>query len=215
MSTPQPVLLSFKYTDPQTTQDISSSVMLDAAVNEQHVTTAQVTEHQVENGPDVADHIRPMPQKVTIEGVISNTPINNPTTQMGGAKGSSQKITANRVNYTAFKFDSDFDRVKDANTALVDAVEAGALFVVTTTLATYQNMAAVNYAVQRNVDNGNTLRFTIDFQELRIVETQTVAALPSSQKPKARGHQAPKPAEKTEEERAKSTAAAVLDWASR
>ncbi len=121
---------------------------------------------------------------------------------MSGAKGTSQKITAGKTSYTALKFDSDFDRVQDANTALVDAIEGGALWTITTTLKTYFKMAAVNYAVQRNVDLGNTLRFTIDFQELRIVETQTVAALPSSKQEKKRGHQAPKPAD--EEQKKKS-----------
>lgn len=45
---------------------------------------AEVTEFPVESGPAVTDHIRPVNGTLAIEGVISNTPIALPATQMNG-----------------------------------------------------------------------------------------------------------------------------------
>ncbi len=60
-------------------------IWLDVSVREAHGLSADVTEHPVESGADVADHIRPKQRTVTIEGVISNTPIDVPQSHMDGA----------------------------------------------------------------------------------------------------------------------------------
>lgn len=59
------------------------TLTLDASVHEMHTGTSTVTDHPVERGSNVADHIRPDPDEVTIEGVISNTPHFLPVDHIG------------------------------------------------------------------------------------------------------------------------------------
>lgn len=69
------------------------TIELDASVREQHDTTAQVTEHPVERGSNIADHIRAEPRRLTIEGVISNTPTFLPKDHVGGAQLVEQTVS--------------------------------------------------------------------------------------------------------------------------
>lgn len=52
-------------------------IEFDATVSEQHTQTAQVTEHPVETGVNIADHVRPQLGKIQLEGFVTNTPINS------------------------------------------------------------------------------------------------------------------------------------------
>lgn len=180
---PQRVLLQYQMPDGS-----SGSVQLDASVSEQHTQTSTVTEHQVETGFAATDHIRPLPPRVSLSAVISNTPTYIPATQMRGITGKATGLSAqvqtadgrtSTVNWQSLAFSDEFDRVRDAHGELVAAVVGGALFSITTTLISYENMAATNLSVPRSAASANAITLQIEFTQLRIVETQTVAALPS------------------------------------
>lgn len=47
----------------------------DATVRELHLGTASATEHEVESGVNITDHVRPELAKLTAEVVVSNTPL--------------------------------------------------------------------------------------------------------------------------------------------
>lgn len=53
---------------------ITASIFLDATVKEGFSAPSELTQHPIEDGSDIADHIIIRPQKLTIEGVISETP---------------------------------------------------------------------------------------------------------------------------------------------
>jgi hypothetical protein len=161
-------------------------LILDVAINENHGVQAEVTTHQVEVGSDITDHIRPMPQRFSIEGMISNTPLGGTTSYMDGVSGSvkavSRVVAGSTVSYSAFSWDSGFERVRVVFGDLANAIQSAALFNLTTTLATYDSMACINISVPRNAQLGNVLRFSADFQMIRFVSTETVAALPGRPK---------------------------------
>lgn len=225
-ASPQPVILLATYPDGSQT-----GIVFDASVNETHGMTAQVSEHQVESGPNVTDNIRPLPRRISVQGIITNNPIalsigQTPLTQIGGASERvadfKYAVSANGrttpVAYTATQFSAQFDRVGDAYAefckSILGIVETDsapaqivgvAIFTLTTTLKTYNNLAVTNFSAQRNAEFGNALFFTVDFQELRIVSTQEVAALPSQkQLGKNKGAQAPKPVTPATETQVKS-----------
>jgi hypothetical protein len=91
------------------------------------------------------------------------------------------------VNYRALAFSDEFDRVRDVYGELFDAAMAGALFTAATTLAVYPDMAITNFAVPRNAANGNAIQFQVDFQQLRIVDTQVVETPAGKAKPNHKG----------------------------
>lgn len=53
----------------------ASDILFDASPARQHHVTAQVTQHPVEKGSPVTDYIRPLPRTISIDGLITNTPI--------------------------------------------------------------------------------------------------------------------------------------------
>ena len=150
-----------------TINDRPRSVLFDASINESHIGSAQVTEHQVETGSNVSDHVRAMPLRLSLQAMVSDTPLqNNVLTPEGG----------------------DTQRVVTIFNALTEAMQAGVLTEVNTSLKKYQNMAIVNLNIPRNADNSNASPFTIDLQQVRLVETVTVTALPERAKgPKKQG----------------------------
>jgi len=64
--------LSFFYTDKQSK---IGELIVDAILQESHDWSAKVTEHPVENGETLSDHVQVLPLVLKIEGIISNTPI--------------------------------------------------------------------------------------------------------------------------------------------
>lgn len=75
------------------------SVSLDASLHEQHTGTATITDHPVELGSNIADHIRPDPDMLTIEGVVSNQPLYLPSDHAGSARMITQEVSASWDGY--------------------------------------------------------------------------------------------------------------------
>ena len=96
--------------------------------------------------------------------------------------------------------------MREAFGDIIDAIQGAALFDLVTTLTSYQNMACTSFSVPRDAQRGNALHFTMTFQVLRFVDTQTVAALPPRAKPaKHRGAKTGKQVDpKTEQEKQRS-----------
>jgi hypothetical protein len=168
------------------------TLAVDVSINETHTMTSEVTRHQVETGSDIADHIRPIPPQLSIEGMISNWMVTpSSLDHLNGVAGSVQQIdqtiAGQVVRFSAFKFDTQIERVKEVLGDLGEAIQGAALFTIFTTLTSYDNMACVGFTVPRNATLGQVLRFTMDFQFVRTVDTQVVSALPPKTQPKHRG----------------------------
>ncbi len=61
-------------------------IWVDCSVSESHVADSEVTSHPVEDGQAVTDNVRPKADLITLEGVISNTPIEVPQSHADGAR---------------------------------------------------------------------------------------------------------------------------------
>jgi hypothetical protein len=61
------------------------SIWIDVSISEKHSVGADVTQHPVERGGDITDHIRPKPREIQIEGFVSNHPTEAPLSHAGGA----------------------------------------------------------------------------------------------------------------------------------
>lgn len=71
---------------PKPTHAEIGPVWIDVSISEQHSIGAEVTEHPVENGPGITDHIRPTSRTVRIEGLVTNHPLELPLTHAGTAQ---------------------------------------------------------------------------------------------------------------------------------
>jgi hypothetical protein len=67
-------------------------VWIDVSISEQHSVGADVSDHPVEDGIGITDHIRPTPRTVRIEGLITNHPLELPLTHAGTAQVDTQSF---------------------------------------------------------------------------------------------------------------------------
>lgn len=148
---------------------------IDAVPDEQHEYSAEVTEHPVERGADVTDHVRLKTPRVTLRGIVSDTPI-------GG-------IAARRLPGSTPS--------RDAYAHLLGVFNARQPVTVITELATYTNMSLQNLRVPRDPETGAALGFEAVFVQIEIVTNSRTAinvASPRARGKVDRGHKAPEPA---------------------
>ncbi len=133
---------------------------------------AEVTEHPVETGPAVADHIRPQNGTIVLEGVITNAPIVLPATQMNGAALASGSVALpDGSRATALRFSSAFDRVRDCDATLRALAEAGALVSLSTGLRSVDSLAIARHHVERNAETGESIKITVELKRVKLATT--------------------------------------------
>lgn len=186
--------------------DTSLIVVFDLTVSEGHEATSEVTEHPVEQGSNIADHVRQNPQGLSLEMYVTNTPIEDigrgsvdvleldlphytppllPTP--GSLFAAAQNAITNAITggpqplkVQVLEFPQPFDRIKEIHDQLLDLWKAGGTMSVVTSVRTYDTMVLTKISLPRTEPGGAT--FSLDLKQIRTVTTATVAA--------------PKPAEK-------------------
>ena len=126
------------------------TLQLDAAVTEEHGADNEVTAHPVEEGAAVVDHIRQQPDTITLEGIVTNTPL--PTDKSPTL--------------------AQATRAQDAWDTLRRIRDGGILVEVATPLRVYTDMALVSLRVPRDARTGDALRFTATLRQVRTVTSQ-------------------------------------------
>ncbi len=136
---------------------------LDASLEETHTSASEVTEHPVEEGTNISDHIRPLPDTLEINGIVTNHPLFllPSVTAPSPIQGDNQ---------------SQSDRVKAAYDKLQELQKAGELVKVITSLREYDRMAITGFSVIRNAANGNVLNATISLREIFTAQVETTEA---------------------------------------
>lgn len=149
------------------------ALVLDAAPTEQHRATAIATEHEVERGVAISDHVRPERRTLTLEVVISDDPIRG-NAAIGVSTVSVELKVEPPVKASVFQADTTPTRVVDAWRQLIDARDRALLATITTRFETYEDMVLIEVISNRTAADGSWLRAELTFAELRTVETQFV-----------------------------------------
>lgn len=152
---------------------------MDLAISETHGFEASVTEHPVERGADMVDHVRARPIEIELECVVSDTPIGaiatDPTRQ---AEGQDAPLPS-----------------EDAYARLQAIRDARQPVTIETSLGTWTSMALVMLSVPRSRETTGGLFFTATFRQVRVVETQRVTvrtAQPNAKRTGRHGYRAGK-----------------------
>lgn len=135
---------------------------LDASLSETHASDVDVTEHPVEQGANISDHARKLPHKLTLEGIVTNTPIG-----VGAVPGNQRAETAYRQ--------------------LLEL--EGKLITVVTTLRTYTDVTITSLVVPRNAELGDSVRFTAVLKQVTVAKSKTVAVLTSTTRGRPKANQ--------------------------
>lgn len=132
---------------------------IDATESEGHSGEVQVTDHEVESGAVVSDHLRLRPRTVRISGVVTALPAGQAPDRM---------------------------RPLNAWEALRHIQESRQLVFLETTLGTYSNLALLSVDAPRDRSTGDALRFSLTFREVRQVASETVTLPATNRKSKAK-----------------------------
>lgn len=144
--------LTIFYKDNTTLTDLGA-IELDAVIQEDQNFQQVVSQYPVENAADKSDHIRNEPTTITIQGLISNFPVQ---VVENIDESLTQSAFANRVNVA-------YDK-------LLDIREKKALCDVVSSLKLFSNMVMTSLSIPRNSRTGDALNFTASFKEFEVTE---------------------------------------------
>lgn len=154
------------------------SIVLDATISESHTGDVEATDHPVEFGAAITDHLRPKPDMLTLEGLITNTPLPDPNDVTVSIQRS-----FGGVNFQS-RAEMQPARVADTAAALWELKDAGELLTVVTGLRTYLNMAIVSLSVPRDARTGQALRFSATLKQIHVAESVRVRVVETKAKSK-------------------------------
>lgn len=194
------------------------SLRFDVVTSENHDSTNIITEHPVEEGADISDHVRPELDRVSIEAYVTNKPL--PTNPDADQMGSFAPVfLPDGSAATVWQPNSFRDRVREMFESLQDAQKNHRIIRLETRMREYDNMVVERVSAPRTVEDGSGASFQLDLKEIRFVQAETVdapepAELRGAQR-KAVGSKNTEDGENAEQksEKAKSIAARLLDGA--
>ncbi|MBW2672065.1 MAG: hypothetical protein JRD89_01450 [Deltaproteobacteria bacterium] len=140
------------------------TIQIDATISETHGKAAEIAQHRVEDGSQISDNIRALPDSLELSGVITNHPLDITDIIAGG------------------------DRVKDAYAALSGLIDRGEIFTITTELKTYESMALGSLVVARDAETGEALHFSCSAEQVVTVTASSIEVQAAAPDPvEARG----------------------------
>lgn len=202
--------ISWATEDEQTDEDGSlvltqtfHTLEFDAVMREEHSAESDLTEHVVESGAAISDHKRPKPRNISIEAIVSNTPLSFPP-QSGFATGtitSEVRPDTGPAQATVRSFSGEFDRIQDVEQTL-DRLRREAIdLTVETRVRTYENVQLLSVNIPRT-DPEDAITVALSLREAFRASTLTVEA-PLPREP--RGGAATETAAEPEEEEVDDT----------
>lgn len=142
-------------------EETGEAIEFDASVQEGHTSSAEITQHPVEEGVDITDHIRALPDDLSVNVIVSN----NPPIVLASLRA--EPVTG---------FSDPASRAEDACTFLRGIIKSNQTVGFSTTLREYTNMAIATMSVDRDATTGNIANINMSLREIKVATTETVAA---------------------------------------
>jgi hypothetical protein len=146
--------------------------VIDAGVSETPEFDLDVTDHPVETGASITDHSLVRPVILSIEGIITDTPIG--------------LIAESREESGVLPTNDGFQK-------LLDIKDAREPVTIVTSLKTFKNMVMQSLTVPRDASTGDALIFRATFKQIRLVtnaRTTIPVLVPRAKKKINRGNKA-------------------------
>lgn len=166
----------------------------DAVLSEDHERTTLVTDHNVEQGINIVDHVRPNPDRLTLEVFISETPVESNDFQLlslvldlpqpdggGNVFGQAPGVISGgfppqQISATTYQTSNDFHYVQDAYNQLTTLRDTATLLSIATPKQFYSNMILETIRLRRDPRSGTSGYFTLEFRQIRVISSSIVAA---------------------------------------
>lgn len=166
-------------------------VPFDVSLSESHERNATVTQNPIEDGSNISDHINLNPERLTLEGMISDSPVSLIQSAVGLGVSSATQFASSSLGGGLVG-----NLVKDATGVALGSV-AGLVtgtprdpadgfkfmeelwrnrepFTVITALKRYENMVIENLSVPRSAQIGKSFRFSATFVQVKIAKSSIV-----------------------------------------
>jgi hypothetical protein len=163
-------------------------ISLDATLREVATDTTEITEHEVEKREAVTDHFIRRPKRLTIDGVISNTPftiagqLTGIASSVGGRIG--REIGGDRLGaiggLAAAKTlagvigSSGQVRVSDVLREFELIQAAKNPITIITGLQRYPDYGLMSFTAERDQNTGDGVRVSLELKQIRFADSQTI-----------------------------------------
>lgn len=127
--------------------------VMDLAVTEGHRFPAQATSFPVEQGAEFGDHIRELPDEITLESIVSDTPIGEIATDP------TRRLNGDQVSLPS----------EAAYAKLLEIRRAARPVAIVTSRGTFESMALIDLDVPNDNGKSGGLFFTAKFQRFRVI----------------------------------------------
>tara|TARA_R110002012_G_scaffold265589_1_gene448997 strand:+ start:2783 stop:3496 length:714 start_codon:yes stop_codon:yes gene_type:complete len=159
---------------------------IDATVSMNHERAATPTKNPIETGSNVTDHINLDNDRLSIEGVVTNSPlsliqsaqtilsqrlVDAAVNQFGLNRG----LTSGALGSVGRLLINDGNRVENTFRYLEEIHANRIPFSIITGLKRYSNMVLVKLSVPQTSADGDAIRFNATFEKILIVESQLTA----------------------------------------
>lgn len=160
--------------------------LVDATISDNYEIISEVTDSPVEDGPDVSDHARIKPISYSIDGEISETPINLSSSLQGlvtttGATagrelgGFGQSIGGVAGGFFGARlFQDSSNPAKVARDKLEELIQNKTVFTIITKNKKLENMILTSIRFPRAQGDGRKLKFSATAKQIRLVQSKTV-----------------------------------------
>ena len=146
-------------------------ISLDLILTETHSLNAVVTQHPVQDGSTISDHITILPRSGTMRVLVSNFSLST-------AKGDDRADWDEIYDQGEAAQKSLPNRAEDAWKKLKDLVKKRELVKVVTSLEVYEDVALTRVETTRDGDTGDALEIDIDYEQVtkvKLKETKVTA----------------------------------------
>ena len=154
-------------------------VTFDATLQETQTFTSEVTEHPVEQGADITDHVRPKPIELRIQGIITETPLDD-SLIMAAAKAVPGLGLLASSAFTLNSMLSNSGVVRGAFNSLRAIRDSGQPITVSTKYRSYSSMVITELAFTRDQHTGDAMAISLSLREVLTVSSAvTTIQLPT------------------------------------
>lgn len=162
-------------------------LQLDATVNENHTRSSKITQNEIEDGSNVADNVVLENERFSIEGIISEAPF--PSSDIRDIALQVQNVGFSILDKAIGSISGGLIPSAGATAKRVIALtqlenfwKNKIPFQVITGLKKYDNVLIQNMSIPVTAKDGKSLRFKVDCQVVKIVESRTVSVPESALK---------------------------------
>lgn len=159
---------------------VPQTLTIDAALKITHDSEANPTEHPVEEGSKISDHIQVETPTVTIEGIITDSPLGLLSIAAGALTSGARAVALKQAGGLGAAagalvggsigslLNTSSNKVRDSYLLLRELQIQRVTFTLITSLQTYSNMVLQKLSVPQEPEWGNALKFTITLKQIRL-----------------------------------------------